>query len=298
MERDILQAQKAMNLSQRETYSEEQQQALAFKIAHEAKAHKMPPLQYRMIHWNARVEDAEIRALANWAHVSSSESNQQAGDGDPVRGKGLVEKRCSGCHSLTQNHQGPRLQGVYGRVSGSVADYTYSQTMKNSRIAWNEKSLDKWLADPDAFLPGNNMDFLVPKPQDRLDIISYLKQSSGKLAYIATRSRHWPWMASELPATSTLSCQLLLTALCAQGASLGGGWPSPSAPTILRKARIYHGAIGVSRYLSLENFGFPVIPLNLEVWYTLHQQLRLLRDSSNVLRPDRPCSVCGHRCNR
>jgi hypothetical protein len=56
--------------------------------------------------------------------------------------------------------------------------------------------------------------------------------------------------------------------------------------------------MGVSRYLSLENFGFPVIPLNLEVWYTLHQQLRLLRGSSNVLWPDRPCSVCEHRCNR
>jgi hypothetical protein len=70
------------------------------------------------------------------------------------------------------------------------------------------------------------------------------------------------------------------------------------AQAILRKARIHHGAIGVSRYLSLENFGFPVIPLNLEVWYTLRQQLRLLRDSSNVLWPDRPCSVYGHRCNR
>jgi cytochrome c len=79
-----------------------------------------------------------------------------------------------------QNRQGPRLQGVFGRAVGSVANYAYSQTLKNSKIAWDEKSLDKWLADPDAFLPGNTMDFLVSKPKERQDLIRYLKQISGK----------------------------------------------------------------------------------------------------------------------
>jgi cytochrome c len=184
MERDIVEARKAMNLSPWEAYSPDRQQIFVAKIVHETKAHEMPPVLYRMIHWDARVKDAEIRTLANWAHVSSgssgSESNQQDGEGNPVRGKELFEKRCTGCHSLTQNHQGPRLQGVYGRVSGSVADYAYSQTLKNSHITWDEKSLEQWLTDPDAFVPGNNMDFLVPKHQERQDIISYLRQSSGK----------------------------------------------------------------------------------------------------------------------
>jgi cytochrome c len=184
MERDIVEARKAMNLSEWEAYTPDQQQTFAAKIAEETKAHQMPPVQYRLIHWNARVNDAEIRILAGWAHASSgpsgSESNQQAGEGDPVRGKELFEKRCTGCHSLTQNHQGPRLQGVYGSVSGSVADYDYSQTLKKSQITWDEKSLGQWLADPDSFLPGNNMDFLVPKPQERQDIISYLRQTSGR----------------------------------------------------------------------------------------------------------------------
>ncbi|MFY9855708.1 MAG: cytochrome c family protein [Terracidiphilus sp.] len=103
-----------------------------------------------------------------------------AGEGDPERGRQLFERRCTGCHSLTKNRQGPHLQGVYGRASGSVADYAYSQTLKKSRITWDEKSLEQWLTDPDAFLPGNNMDFLVSKPQERHDLISYLKQSSSK----------------------------------------------------------------------------------------------------------------------
>ena len=44
---------------------------------------------------------------------------------------------------------------------------------------WNDQSLEKWLSDPDAFLPGNNMDFLLTKAQDRKDIIAYLKKSAG-----------------------------------------------------------------------------------------------------------------------
>jgi cytochrome c len=184
MERDITRGREAMNLTLWDRYAVDQQQTLAAKIVRETKAHEMPLPQYRLIHWKARVNDAEIRTLASWAHASSgsssSESNQHPGEGDPVRGKELFEKRCSGCHSLTQNHQGPRLQGVYGRVSGSVADYPYSQTLKKSQIAWDERSLEQWLTDPDAFLPGNNMDFLIPKPQERQDIISYLRQTSGR----------------------------------------------------------------------------------------------------------------------
>jgi len=45
---------------------------------------------------------------------------------------------------------------------------------------WDEVSLEQWLADTDAFVPGNNMDFRVPKPQERRDVASFLKQQSGK----------------------------------------------------------------------------------------------------------------------
>jgi cytochrome c len=50
----------------------------------------------------------------------------------------------------------------------------------SSPQAWSEQSLEKWLADPDAFLPGNNMDFLVSKPQERKDLVAYFKQSAGE----------------------------------------------------------------------------------------------------------------------
>jgi hypothetical protein len=34
---------------------------------------------------------------------------------DADHGKELFEKRCTGCHSLDQDKEGPRLKGVYGR---------------------------------------------------------------------------------------------------------------------------------------------------------------------------------------
>jgi cytochrome c len=85
----------------------------------------------------------------------------------------------AGCHALTQNREGLQLQGVYGRSTGAVSGFPYSAALRKANIVWNDQSLEKWLTDTDAFLPGNNMDFLVAKPQERKDLIAYLKQSSG-----------------------------------------------------------------------------------------------------------------------
>lgn len=176
MEWDIVEARKAMNLSLWDTWSADQEQTLAARMLRETKSRQMPPPQYRAIHWDARIADADIAAIANWVRpTSGSEPGPATQAGDAARGKALFEKRCTGCHALNQNHEGPRLQGVYGRTSGAVADFAYSAALKRANIVWDEQSLDHWLADPDAFLPGNNMDFLLPKPQERRDLISFLK---------------------------------------------------------------------------------------------------------------------------
>src|SRR5713226_9491893 len=79
----------------------------------------------------------------------------------PSRGKETFEKRCGGCHSLDRDKEGPRLRGVYGRPSGSVSSFNYSATLKNARLTWDAGSLDKWLTDPDKFLPDADMAFHV-----------------------------------------------------------------------------------------------------------------------------------------
>ena len=95
-------------------------------------------------------------------------------------GKELFERRCGGCHALDRDKGGPRLRGVFGRAAGAVTSFEYSDALKNSTIEWNETTLDEWLTDPEARLPGNDMGFRVQKAEERSAIIAYLKQNSGK----------------------------------------------------------------------------------------------------------------------
>jgi cytochrome c len=96
------------------------------------------------------------------------------------RGKELFEKRCTGCHSLDQDKEGPRLRGVYGRQAGKVSGFKYSAALQSSVITWDESSLDKWLTDPDSLIADNDMAFRVVKADERAEIIRYLKAVSVK----------------------------------------------------------------------------------------------------------------------
>lgn len=99
---------------------------------------------------------------------------------DVDRGRAVFEKRCTGCHALRQDREGPRLAAVYGRTAGTVPRFDYSHELKNSQIVWTEATLDRWLTNPQTMVPGADMDFYVAKPQERADVIAYLKQQSGK----------------------------------------------------------------------------------------------------------------------
>ena len=112
-------------------------------------------------------------ALIIFPRVSRADANVD-------RGKQLFEKRCTGCHSLDQDKEGPRLRGVYGRQSGTVPGFTYSAALQSSHLTWDDASLDKWLTDTDSLVAGNDMAFHVPKQDERADIIRFLKTMSVK----------------------------------------------------------------------------------------------------------------------
>lgn len=95
--------------------------------------------------------------------------------GDPVRGKTLYQV-CMGCHSLDEDDVGPRHRGVVGRTAGSVPGYAYSPGLKSSHIVWDPDTLDRWLTNPQALIPGAKMFFAMPNPQDRADVIAYLAE--------------------------------------------------------------------------------------------------------------------------
>jgi cytochrome c len=51
--------------------------------------------------------------------------------------------------------------------------------MKSSDVVWNEETLDAYLADPEAFIPGNGMATSAGRLEDetqRRDLIAFLKQ--------------------------------------------------------------------------------------------------------------------------
>ncbi len=94
--------------------------------------------------------------------------------GDPKRGQALYQG-CSGCHSIDENDIGPRHRGVVGRRAGTLADYAYSPALKASGLVWDPPTLDRWLTNPQALVPGTKMYFSLADPQKRADIIAYLR---------------------------------------------------------------------------------------------------------------------------
>ncbi|MGH8461540.1 MAG: c-type cytochrome [Stenotrophobium sp.] len=99
--------------------------------------------------------------------------------GDPQKGE-VVYGRCGACHSLTYDRTGPRHCGLFGRRAGSVKGFNYSAAMKKSGIVWNAKTLDKFLTNPMKMVPGTYMGYAgIPDPQDRADLIAYLKQAGA-----------------------------------------------------------------------------------------------------------------------
>ncbi len=99
---------------------------------------------------------------------------------DPAHGQELYESRCGGCHSLDSNRVGPAHRGVFGRKAGTAPGFNYSPAVKSSGVVWDDRTLDAWLTNPQALIPGQRMNFRVATAEDRADIIAYLRQQSGR----------------------------------------------------------------------------------------------------------------------
>jgi cytochrome c len=95
--------------------------------------------------------------------------------GNASRGEELYQG-CQDCHSIDKNDVGPMHKGVVGRPSGAVPGYNYSPALRDAKIVWTEENLDKWLSGPQEFIPGTKMFYEVQNPQDRADIIAFLKE--------------------------------------------------------------------------------------------------------------------------
>ncbi|HLU05003.1 MAG TPA: c-type cytochrome [Woeseiaceae bacterium] len=104
-------------------------------------------------------------------------------DEEAIRsGKLAFNGSCRTCHSMREgdNRLGPNLHSVIGREAGSE-EYGYSPALQSSQMVWDAETLDRFIAEPDAVIPGNNMKPYggISDAETRAEIVSYLESESS-----------------------------------------------------------------------------------------------------------------------
>ncbi len=98
---------------------------------------------------------------------------------DSDTGQHIFERRCSGCHALDIDKEGPRLRTVFGRRVASSPGFGYSDSLKKVSGPWDTATLDAWLSDPEKVAPGNDMAFRLANAGERKAVIEWLQSLSA-----------------------------------------------------------------------------------------------------------------------
>lgn len=100
---------------------------------------------------------------------------------DQTSGQLAFNNACRTCHLTREgdNRLGPNLHKIVGRKAGSLPDYNYSSAMKDTDFAWDEGKLDRFIANPDEVVPGNNMKPYggLTSKEERAKIVAFLTQA-------------------------------------------------------------------------------------------------------------------------
>ncbi len=113
-------------------------------------------------------------------------SSAAADVGNPKRG-GEIYRACVACHSLEPGAHltGPSLANLWKKSAGKKEDYSrYSEELGSVQFEWNEDTLNAWLDNPQAMVPGTYMQFQgISDLQDRTDIIAFLEVAMSADGY-------------------------------------------------------------------------------------------------------------------
>jgi cytochrome c len=107
-----------------------------------------------------------------------------AASGDAAAGKAYFTQTCRQCHSAEPGDGGgeigPSLIGLFGRTAG-VGDtrFLYSPALKDSKLVWNQETLERFLTDPATTVPGTTMALPIPVNKDRDNVIAYFHSLAG-----------------------------------------------------------------------------------------------------------------------
>lgn len=100
----------------------------------------------------------------------------QAASADAAaRGEAVYAARCGGCHAVDAHRVGPAHAGVHGRRAGAAPDYDYSPALRTSRVVWTDATLEAWLRDPEAVIPGQRMGYRLDDADERRAVVAFLR---------------------------------------------------------------------------------------------------------------------------
>jgi cytochrome c len=102
---------------------------------------------------------------------------------DPAAGEKVFAK-CGACHTINQggaNGIGPNLYGTVGEdIGAGKGGFAFSDALSGHGGKWTYENLNAWLTSPSAFAQGTKMTFAgLSKPEDRANVIAYMKQQGG-----------------------------------------------------------------------------------------------------------------------
>ncbi|MFN3576382.1 MAG: c-type cytochrome [Tabrizicola sp.] len=107
--------------------------------------------------------------------------------GDAERGARLFAQQCKACHQIGEgavNRVGPKLNGIFGRQAGSVADFNYSRSIARMRadgLVWTRETLDAYVENPKALVSGTRMNYRgMADAADRAALLAYLRDWSDR----------------------------------------------------------------------------------------------------------------------
>jgi len=107
-----------------------------------------------------------------------------AAHGDPKRGE-IAFQKCYACHDLAPANDvaGPSLHAIVGRPVAARVGFDYSPALRAFAAReprWTREMLDRFIADPEALVPGTSMTFTgMSDPRERADLIAYLQASDA-----------------------------------------------------------------------------------------------------------------------
>jgi len=124
---------------------------------------------------------------------------QTLSSGDSGQGKIFFQQNCALCHAdspgagnTTVVKQGPSLVSIVGRHAASSPNFNYSKALSDSGLVWDAPTLDRFLTQPTALVPGTTMPIAVPKATDRLNVIAYLATLHAPSGVATTSSPSTP----------------------------------------------------------------------------------------------------------